>query len=186
MLDPLVHKTFLTEEDATYYHLITGNTDYDVWKTKISVKREFYNEIKQIVWFGGIEGHKKYSVKWFLEEIWPSIHQDFPYLEFHLYGRYSEQYHDEKLNVVGHGFYQNKDWPYMDSGLYINPDLMGGGIKIKVQSYLENGIRFISTPFGYEGYEKSFIDDVQCYVVPSQYWRTKIKEIIKDSKSQIN
>lgn len=179
MNDPLTYKIFLTEEDAIYYHLITGNTDYKVWNMKIERSTLKYGKISQIVWFGGIEGHKRSSVEWFLREVWPNIWNEIPSLEFHLYGRYSESYDNKSQNIFGHGFYSDENFPYLETGLYINPDIMGGGIKIKVSSYLKKGVRFISTPFGFEGYDNKFIDNYQCYVVPCWNWTSELLNIIR-------
>lgn len=184
MNDPFVFKIFLTQEDANYYHLVTGNSDYSVWSMKIEQKAFEYGKINQIVWFGGIEGHKKSSVEWFLKSIWPYIRRQFPNIEFHLYGLFSENYTDKSQNIIGHGFYGEDKFPFLDSGLYINPDVMGGGIKIKVSSYLKNGVRFISTPFGFEGYDKKFIDNYQCYVIPCQDWASELINIIRKYQQQ--
>lgn len=182
MNDPLVYKLFLTEEDAKYYNLVTGNEDYKVWAMDVKRKQNDFGPINQLVWFGGIEGHKKSSVDWFLNEVWESVQKDLPELEFHMYGRYSENFDNKQKKVFGHGFYDGEGLPYLTTGLYVNPDVMGGGIKIKVSSYFNDGVRFISTPFGFEGYNKDWIDNRQCYVVPCQDWVKTLIEIIRNNK----
>jgi hypothetical protein len=39
------------------------------------------------------------------------------------------------------------------NGLFVIPDLLGGGIKVKTGDALRQGVPFVTTPFGAEGYE---------------------------------
>lgn len=177
--DRNVFKYFLTKEDADYYHLITGAKDYQVWNMSIIKHTKVYEHIQHIVWYGGIEGHKQSSVEWFIRDVWPSIFEKRTDIDFHLYGKFSEGYNNPTMRIYGHGRYDGNDMPFVTSGLFINPDLMGGGIKIKIKTYLESGVRFLSTPFGFEGYDNSCIDNNQCYVVPIHDWKDFLLRILK-------
>ena len=65
------------------------------------------------------------------------------------------------------------------TSLYINPDIIGGGIKLKLQTLIEAGVPFISSVFGYEGYSKSMIDNRYIIVEEDTHWAEKIIKIIK-------
>ena len=99
-------------------------------------------------------------------------------MEFHLWGRCSQVYNDEDNKVFGHGFFCGKGMPLPDS-LYINPDIIGGGIKLKLQTLIESGVPFISSVFGYEGYSKDLIDNKYVIVKELDDWVGSIVDLIK-------
>lgn len=174
-LDNNVYKIFITEEDGLFYKAITGRSDYEIWDFEPNVleieKNRNAIQIKHIlVWFGGIESHKTSSVKWFVNEIFPQIKAAYPDTELHLFGSKTESFDNQSINVYGHGHYDGNDMPFKDTSLYINPDILGGGIKIKLLSYFNRGVPFITTPFGYEGYNKNLIDGKYCNVVNNSDW----------------
>lgn len=65
------------------------------------------------------------------------------------------------------------------TSLYINPDIIGGGIKLKLQTLIEAGVPFISSVFGFEGYSHSIIDNRYIIVEEEANWVKKIIELIK-------
>ena len=67
----------------------------------------------------------------------------------------------------------------MKNSLYVNPDIVGGGIKLKLMDLLEGGIPFISSPFGYEGYSRNLIDERFCFVEEEDNWAQRIINVIK-------
>lgn len=182
--DPLVHKVFITNEDAQYYELMTGKNDFSIWTlvpdlTKMIVNRNSKRcLVNKLVWFGGVEGHKISSLRWFIEKIFPLLKKTIPEIEFHLYGRNTRIFSDKSNNIFAHGEYQGKSMPLKDEALYINPDILGGGIKVKIQSFLNNGVTFISSPFGFEGYDKALIDNDYCYVIEEDCWIDAIVNIL--------
>lgn len=180
--DNAVDKIFLSEEDATYYSLMTGKSDYSVLKYPIKYSNQNTKQKKisnRIVWWGGIESHKKSSVEWFCKDVWPQIIKKYPETEFHLFGYNTFFFDDKKQNIFGHGYFSGDGVPFEGHALFINPDLLGGGVKIKIATYLENGLTFISTPFGFEGYEKNIIDNKRCFVVEPDLWFVTINSIIE-------
>lgn len=183
--DRNVTKIFISEEDANYYTLMTGySKDAVVWAYEANKELMLKNRSefilnKKLVWFGGVEAHKIKSVEWFINEVFVQIKESIPDIEFHLYGKSTEIFNDTKLKVFGHGFYNSDGFPFKGEALYVNPDIIGGGIKLKLLTYFDNGIPFISTPFGYEGYDKSLIDNKFCYVEEMDTWAIRIIEILK-------
>lgn len=185
--DSLVHKVFVCEEDANYYELITGKKDYSIWLNgpddSLMIKnRKPLALTNKIAWLGGVEGHKISSIKWFINNIYSKIKENEPNIEFHLYGANTEQFDNPTMKIFGHGYYSGEGIPLSDEALFVNPDILGGGIKIKLLTFLNNGIPFISSPFGYEGYSKDLIDNKYCNVVEDQYWVEIIVSIFRENK----
>lgn len=181
--DNNVTKIFISKEDQNYYSLMTGNEDSELWQfnfdTNLSSKNR--KEIKysnKLVFFGGVSSHKKQSVLWFINSVFPVIKSQIPDIEFHLWGNGTKRFNSPKDSIFGHGFFNSDGFPLRDESLYINPDIIGGGIKIKLMSYFNNGIPFISTPFGYEGYSKEYIDDKYCMVSSLEDWGNDIVKIL--------
>lgn len=180
MNDKNSHKIFLTEEDKDYYTQTFGiKTDSEVWsfpldsKKIIDARQENPILKKKLIWFGGIDPHKESSVYWFIKKVYIPLKKEIPELEFHLWGRGTKIFSDSSKNIFGHGFYDGHDFPDKE-GLYINPDLLGGGIKLKVLSYLNEGQPFISTQFGFEGYSEDLIDEKFCIVKDASEWNDTI------------
>ena len=180
--DDNTYKIFISDEDRNYYVNNSGRiSDSEVWgftpsrDKMICENKVEMSSVDKLVWFGGLDSHKIDSVKWFTQSVFPTLKAQYPWLEFHLYGKGSEQFDNPSLNIFGHGFYEKQDMPYKENALYINPDLTGGGVKIKLLTYFEGGLRFLTTPYGYEGYPKELIDGIHCIVVEPERWLEYLK-----------
>jgi hypothetical protein len=185
--DNNVNKIFITKEDQDYYKLMTGNEDSSLWAfefdSKLAVKnRKPINYNNKLVFFGGVSSHKKKSIEWFIKSILPEIRAQIPCVEFHLWGNNTKQFNQPDKLIFGHGFFNSNGFPLRDEALYINPDIIGGGVKIKLLTYYNNGIPFISTPFGYEGYSKQYIDNRYCIVSNIDKWSKDIVNILRNGK----
>jgi hypothetical protein len=182
--DKNVHKIFLSEEDKTYYTLMTGCNDCEVLPVVIDedlmlVNRKSFQVEHKIVWLGGVEAHKKASVQWFIKSVFPVIKSQIPDVEFHLWGKKTMQFDAPNKNIFAHGYFNGNDIPFKNSALFVNPDIVGGGVKIKVKTYLEESLKFISTPFGYEGFSAKWIDNDYCFVVETEKWAESIVRILR-------
>lgn len=183
--DEKVNKIFISKEDLEYYNLMMKKTDGNCIPFKVDLSlakknRKPYKCFKYIVWYGGVQAHKHDSISWFIHYVLPKVKVSFPEIEFHLWGERTEKFDDPKNRIFGHGFYKDNDFPLSENSIYINPDIMGGGIKIKLISFFEAGIPFITTPFGFEGYSNEIIDDCYCIVVSMDNWAKKIIELLSD------
>ena len=183
--DNRVHKIFISDEDRDYYTANFGRfNDSESWLYLPNLeKANNSRKIKpsythKLVWYGGIESHKKASITWFIEHVLEDIRKQIPDVEFHLWGRGSLAFNDPNRKIFGYGFFDGEGFP-MENSLYVNPDIIGGGIKLKLMTFIENGIPFISTPFGFEGYSKELIDNVFCIVEEQENWVKRIIDIIK-------
>jgi hypothetical protein len=180
-----VEKIFISEEDMVYYNLMTGRkNDARVWcitpkETVVSLNRKPIRYANKLVWYGGLEAHKIASIKWFINDIFPIIRNSIPDIEFHLWGKRTEIVDNPSKNIFGHGYYKGRSMPFSETALYVNPDIIGGGVKIKLKTYFEAGIPFITTPFGYEGYSANLIDNQYCYCVEPELWAASIIAILK-------
>jgi hypothetical protein len=184
MRDNNVRKVFLTNEDASFYSAMTGRTDYELWpllpdRQKMVASRCRPLTVKHLVWVGGVEGHKLQSICWFIDEVFPAVRKRHPEIEAHFYGARTERLNSRAAGVHGHGYYYGGGLPFRESALYLNPDILGGGVKVKLMSYMESGAPFITTPFGYEGYDRGLIDDDFCIVAPADRWGERIDAYVR-------
>lgn len=184
MNDPNVFKIFLSDEDRNYYTSNYGKrNDSSVFDFKFDFSCIKENRIpitlnNQIIWYGGVESHKKASIDWFIRDVFPTILKEFPRLEFHLWGKNTQQFDNPLGNVFGHGFYDGVGMPSRNS-LFINPDIIGGGVKIKLMSLLEAGVPVLSSPFGFEGYKYDIVDNEYCIVQEEDKWADFIIDFYK-------
>ena len=181
--DRNVHKIFLTDEDRNFYCSTYGiYSDSETWhfipsKATSASEDEDYKFTNKLVWFGGIESHKESSVRWFVKEVFPLLLKKYPNLEFHLWGKKTDAFNNPQNHIFGHGFYNGQGLPLKNS-LYVNPDIIGGGVKIKLSYLMEHKVPFISSPFGFEGYSHDLIDDKYCIVEEESRWVERISYIL--------
>lgn len=155
--DPLVEPIFITEEERQWAQKIYPHRPMHCWEVvnRQVVVREISVSLEkpQLVWFGGLSAHKAYAVQYFVRTIFPQIRTKFPTAEFHLFGSGTARFHQLTNHVFGHGFYSGDGLPLAGKALFINPDLLGGGVKLKLADWVAAGVPFITTPFGAEGYD---------------------------------
>lgn len=186
--DPNVHKIFISEEDRTYYTLHFGRfQDSSIWQVLPSKEKMQSNHTDLtlnpvLVWFGGVDSHKKASVDWFVEYVYCKVRKEIPEIQFHLYGANTDKFDCPELGIYGHGYYKGKDHMPIKNALYINPDIIGGGVKMKLITYFENGVPFISSVFGFEGFPHSLVDNKYCFVAEESEWASTIVRILKKNR----
>ena len=104
--------------------------------------------IGSLDWMPNQEG-----IRWFLNEIWPKLSQEFPNLELHLAGRNSPQWLNQykSASVVLHGEVAcAKDFINQHSIMLV-PLLSGSGMRAKILEGMALGRVVISTRLGLEG-----------------------------------
>ena len=93
-----------------------------------------------------------------------------PNAELHVYGKVSS-YCRKGPSVFLHGFVEKYEDIYKDNQIFINPILMGGGLKIKCVEALMFGKPLVTTSIGAQGLEsgcgKAFLvaDDANEYAL---------------------
>lgn len=173
--DPKALPVFLCREEAESAYRATRRTGSVRTVAPTQVTRPHDRPLKTLVWFGGLTAHKFLSMRRFLSDHWPAIRHANPGVELHLYGLHTEKFSAE--GVTGHGRYPGTDFPKVESALYINPDLVGGGVKIKMLHYMMNGIPFISTPVGTQGIEVP--SNLRWRVEPMSEWPRTIAALLQ-------
>lgn len=157
-----VNKIFINQSDLTFYEVMTGDTGSKIWSVIDDICRRdvVHDEVLfnddgslQIIWFGSVSGHMEGGLKWFIKHVYIPLMDDGLNLRFDLYGEGSLKFNSKKYRITGHGRVVDSGLPMGGKGLFINPDLIGGGIKLKIKYFIEYNLRFLSTSFGMEGYE---------------------------------
>ena len=185
--DRNVYKIFISDEDRDFYRSTYGVfDDSESWLFSPDIKlmksnRKVLHLDNKVTWFGGVESHKECSVRWFVNSVLPQLRSSIPDIEFHLWGKNTRQFDDPHHNIYGHGFYSGEEMP-LNNSLYVNPDIIGGGVKLKLMTLMENGVPFVSTPFGFEGYERSLIDGEFCSVVEEKKWAEEILKVLNNHR----
>lgn len=178
--DTNVSKIFISNEEAFFYDNITKRKDYQIWNpilkkiAKIKkAKKEREVIVQNFIWFGSLSEHKSYAVKFFIKEVFIKLSRNNPNLKFHLYGNGSKKFTNVRKNIFGHGFFDGDSLPKLDNSVFINPDILGGGIKIKLLKLLNEEVTLISTPEGFEGVP--IIDNTNVHIVPFDNWTNYIQ-----------
>ncbi len=107
----------------------------------------------RLLYLGSLPRHQLFAMRYFVAEILPEVRRRVAGLELHLYGRGTEGFDDPEAGVRGHGRFAGPGPPAGGDGLFVNPDLLGGGQKVKIADWLAWGVPFITTGYGLDGYQ---------------------------------
>jgi len=101
-------------------------------------------------WEPNVEG-----LTWFMDRVWPSIHQKFPHLTLHLAGRnMSDEFKAKSLpNVFIQGEVEDAIQYIQDHDIMVVPILSGGGVRVKIIEGMALGKAIISSTIGAIGIE---------------------------------
>lgn len=101
-------------------------------------------------WEPNVEG-----LMWFMDKVWPSIHEKFPALTLHLAGRnMSEEFKSLSLpNVFIQGEVDDAVQYIQDHDIMVVPILSGGGVRVKIIEGMALGKAIISSTIGAIGIE---------------------------------
>lgn len=153
--DPFARPIFVTEDEVRYMLLAFPDMKWDCWPNSLNIrpgepKPAAAPASRRLVYFGGLPSHTRPGVDYLVERVFPRLRALSPGVELWLFGGETERYHRPAAGVLGHGVYPGTGYPA--DGLYTVPDLLGVGIKIKVGDMVHDGVPFIVTPFGTDGY----------------------------------
>lgn len=106
--------------------------------------------IGSLDWMPNQEG-----ILWFLQEVWPKVHNAFPQLEFHFAGRKPPKTISsiQLPNVFFHGDIADAKQFINQHSLMLVPLFAGSGIRVKILEAMALGKVVIATPIGMEGIE---------------------------------
>jgi glycosyltransferase involved in cell wall biosynthesis len=93
------------------------------------------------------------GIEWFLEKVWPSIHQQFPNVKFKFAGKCMPDYlFENRSEVVQVDDFIEDSKEYMQSGdIMIVPIFSGSGMRVKIVEGMALGKAIVSTTIGLEG-----------------------------------
>lgn len=150
----------ISEPDFTYFKTLASAVpgtvipfginmdDYEVEDDYIPSDEPTLFHIGSMNWSPNVEG-----IEWFLDEVWPTIHEKHPTLTFTLAGRSIpesiSQRHDANVNVVGAVPSANEFM--LEHDLMVVPLLSGSGIRVKIVEAMALGKVVITTSVGAEG-----------------------------------
>lgn len=110
-------------------------------------------EVKRIAFIGSAIDFNIKSLNWFLTNVWPIVLKDNPNVELHVYGKVSA-YCRKLPSVYLHGYVEKYEDIYKNNQIFVNPILMGGGLKIKCVEALMYGKPLVTTSVGAQGLEE--------------------------------
>ena len=95
------------------------------------------------------------AIKWFIDKVWPSVHQQIPDLKFYLAGRNMPDWikNIKQPNLIILGEVDDAVDFINSKGIMIVPLLSGSGMRLKIIEGLALGKTIISTSIGAEGIE---------------------------------
>ena len=157
----------------------------EIFKTKkLDILIEFKNK-PTIIWFGSVSLHKRKSLVEFIS-VFKRLKKEIPDLTFLLFGRYTEMFDERSNGIYSYGIYKdNFSLPYSENCIYINPDRIGGGIKIKNFDIIKNSnISYLTTPKGFEGCETYLREGIE--IVSFSEWPNFLIRYFKTNKKTAN
>lgn len=192
--DNLAFKTFITRSDELFYKSVSGKNDCRVYPelngeteritpdNPIPHTSILNNGSFNFIWFGTVSTHVKDGITWFIKKVYSVLLSNGYPVTFNLYGEGTLKFSDQARKIYGHGRLNGNNIPDSGKGLFINPDLSGGGLKLKIGYFLERNLRFISTPFGMDGYETYVVRENVIVASPME-WLAKITDLIIDGQN---
>lgn len=116
-----------------------------------------FGHIGSMDWAPNLEG-----INWFLTEVWPSIHHQFPNVSFHLAGRNmpASIQTNEQMQCFVHGEVADSKVFISSLDVLVVPLFSGSGVRIKIAEAMSLGVPVLTTAVGAEGLEVTGGNDV--------------------------
>jgi len=148
----------ITETDAEIFREMSPNIPVFVSPAGLDLEAYTINATKQewpgifhlgaLNWMPNIE-----ALQWFLKEVWPRLHKEYPKLKFHVAGRNMPAWLNDlkTVGVEAHGEVANAIDFMNSKTIMIAPLLSGSGMRIKIIEGMALGKTIVSTTIGAEG-----------------------------------
>ena len=93
------------------------------------------------------------GLRWFLDQVWPSVHQSFPDLCFHIAGRNTPKWVFARAGngVIVHGEVPDATSFIQQHPISVVPLFSGSGMRVKILECMALGRIVVTTPLGLEG-----------------------------------
>lgn len=128
---------------------------YDEFKEKLNLD---FEKREGLLFVGGFAHPPNAdAVLWFMDHVWPEIHEALPEVKFHIVGSKAtdeiKALHDPENGVIVEGFVSEERLGelYETTRIDVVPLRYGAGVKGKVVEALYNGMPIITTSVGAEG-----------------------------------
>jgi len=154
----------ISEDDASYYRekmnikpkgIIDFFLDFEPFVGLTSTQNN-------VIYLGSADLRKGQALSTFIQTSWPVIRDTCPGVNLLLGGRGTESFHSPANRVYGHGFIESETEFLQSGSLFINPQLVGAGIKIKSLIALASSKLLVATKTGAEG--TGLINGVHCII----------------------
>lgn len=147
----------ITAEDEQVFKSINSAASFFLYPAGINIsipeklpeKKPFtLCHIGSMEWMPNVE-----AVKWFMNEIWPSVLQKWPQAEFHIAGKSLDPQNPDfnKPGVMNHGEVDDANAFMLAHTAAIVPLLAGSGLRMKTLGAMALGMPVISTTMGASG-----------------------------------
>lgn len=145
----------ISEDDATWYQKNMGIEPGGIAGFYLADHffKSFEHKSKRnsVLYLGSADLRKGLSLKHFVNEVWPIVRSKVKDARLILGGRGTEQFHNPDDAIYGKGFIQSNE-DFLDEGqIFMNPQTVGAGIKIKSLVAVAAQKLLISTSVGIEG-----------------------------------
>ncbi len=135
--------------------------DYDSYQRPVSI-----SFIGSLDWMPNLEG-----LQWFMDKVWPRIHERFPELEFHIAGRNTPAslLQLKRSKIIVHGEVPSATNFINEHSLMVVPLLSGSGMRAKILEGMALGKVVLSTSLGIEGIPAEHHKEVVLANTPDQF-----------------
>ncbi len=149
----------ITENDAVHYEKMGYKGPFQIVPFGLDLENypdpDKESESKDLVFLGALDWNPNIDgLKWFLKEVWPQIHKEYPDLHFHIGGRNPSKRLLPLLDIPGIKYYGEVEDTnsFMAKGrLLVVPLFSGSGMRVKIIEGLARKKCIITTPKGSEG-----------------------------------
>ncbi len=182
-----VERIALTNSNALFDFISQEDKDFAI--SRFHIENYIVNPIKvcappkkvelhlttRLIWLGNLGAHKSHGLRIFIRDILPVLRSKNPNYHLELFGKGTEIFSKPERGVFGRGFYPKSDLPYGGNGIFIVPDTLGIGVKVKIKNMIEKGAHIIGTPESVIGYSTDILEFVK--VAPLINWPDVIVEM---------
>jgi Glycosyl transferases group 1 len=146
----------ITDTDKVLLQEIYGRTDIDCLPVAVSVEKYSKIEIRKgddttFILIGSLDLKKAHGVRVFLRDIWPILKGIKPELRLVVSGRIATRYSIDTDGVEYIGYVDDDAALYAEGRFALNPQILGGGIKLKSLHSMAAGRTLVATNNGVQG-----------------------------------
>lgn len=159
----------ISEDDASWYRQNMGIEPDGV--AGFYLGEEYFKDSPEpgpensILYLGSADLRKGSALNNFIHEVWPLVHLRDRKARLILGGRGTERFHHPSNEIYGQGFVHSVETFLNQGQIFLNPQVVGAGIKIKSLVAVVSQKLLVSTTVGVEG--TGLQKDVHCIVEDS-------------------